>query len=60
MEKQVGVLNMGKKKYEQRFNRITVRSRDNPAEYARQYYWITKRHKLHAPPRQRKRKVRKK
>lgn len=50
---------MTKKTYEQRLNRITVRSRDNPAEYARQYYWIVKRGKLHAPPRQRKRRKKK-
>ena len=50
---------MTKKTYEQRLNRITVRSRDNPAEYARQYYWIVKRGKAHAPARQRKRRKKK-
>ena len=50
---------MTKKKYEQRLNHITVRSRDNPAEYARQYYWIVKRGKAHAPARQRKRRKKK-
>ena len=51
---------MVKKRYNQHLNKITVRSRDDPAEYARQYYWITKKHKAHAPPRQRKRTKRRK
>ena len=51
---------MGHKTYEQRLNRITVRSRDNPNEYARQYYWVVKRGKSKAPPRQRKRKTKRK
>lgn len=44
------------KRYEQRLNKITVRSRDDPNEYARQYYWIVVKHKTHAPPKMRKRK----
>lgn len=50
---------MGKKQYQQRLNKITVRSRDNPTEYARQYYWIVVKGKSKAPPRQRKRKKKK-
>jgi hypothetical protein len=46
---------MPKKRY-QHHNQITVQSRDNPTEYARQYYWITVKHKSKAPPRQRQRK----
>jgi hypothetical protein len=41
------------KQYKQRLNHISVRSRDDPAEYARQYYWITVKHKSKAPPKQR-------
>jgi len=44
------------KKYEQRLKKISVRSRDNPNEYARQYYWIAIKGKTKAPKRQRKRK----
>jgi hypothetical protein len=40
---------MSKKQYQQRLNKITVRSRDNPAEYARQYYWIVIKGKSTAP-----------
>ena len=47
---------MVKKRYSQHVNKITVRSRDDPAEYARQYYWIAIKGKTKAPKRQRKRK----
>lgn len=47
---------MVKKRYKQRLNRISVRSRDDPAEYARQYYWVVVKGKSRAPARQRKRK----
>ena len=45
---------MGRKRYKQRLNKITVRSRDNPAEYARQYYWIAIKGKNKAPPKQKR------
>jgi len=51
---------MGKKRYEQRLNKITVRSRDDPAEYARQYYWVVTKGKRKAPPKQKRGKRKKK
>jgi len=43
-----------KKRYQRRMNKITVASRDNPNEYARQYYWVVIKGKSNAPPRKRK------
>jgi len=47
---------MSKKQYSRRLNKITVRARDNPTEYARQYYWIAVKGKNRAPRKMRKKK----
>lgn len=48
---------MKKKRYVPRLQKITVRACDDPSEYARQYYWVVKKGKSKAPPKQRKRKT---